>query len=327
MFKESVNLQKLQVLKKRLKVDHPKYMDLENEIRMKTAGEYGEYSINYYLSLIPELKYDFQIVRGLRLPFKNSYFQIDTLLLFPSFFLILEVKHLTGTLHFDPNFHQLLQTKNIILPNNESIDETKSIPDPILQVKRQFNQLKDWFDDQGYTDYRGDSLVVLTNTNAIVKAISDNKKVQDFVVRSPGLSFRVEKLIRKHENDDYLYWEELKVISKQLKSSNVVRSNNDLEEFNVQVSDIHPGVFCTSCEVLLMVRVNGIWKCIVCNHVSKDAHVKTIDEYFLLFGNEISSRDCMWFLQLNSTYIARSILKSMKLNEVGNTFSKRYHKK
>lgn len=101
---------KLDALLRRLPPQHEKYLQIESDLGKRRSGDFGENSIDYYLSQLSEIQ-DCIIVKGARLLLNKHHFQMDTLLLFPSFFILLETKHLTGTLLFDPDYQQLIQIK------------------------------------------------------------------------------------------------------------------------------------------------------------------------------------------------------------------------
>jgi hypothetical protein len=87
------------------------------------------------LSFLP--KENYLIFHDLRLKNTEYYFQIDSLILSPYFALIIEVKNIAGTLHFDPVFDQLIR---------KLYDTEQGLPDPLSQVRKQTNQLYKWIE-------------------------------------------------------------------------------------------------------------------------------------------------------------------------------------
>jgi hypothetical protein len=76
---------------------------IKGDLAKSFAGYRGENSIDYPLSSLPDKKYF--IFHDLRLPYKNQFFQIDTLLASTKHFVILEVKNIAGTVYFDSDFN------------------------------------------------------------------------------------------------------------------------------------------------------------------------------------------------------------------------------
>ncbi|MGM0838143.1 MAG: nuclease-related domain-containing protein [Bacillota bacterium] len=302
----------------RLCEEHQKYLVVKNDYERRKAGYYGEKSINYYLSLIPDITSDFKVFHNLRLPYKDSYFQIDLLLLFPSFFIILEVKNLTGTLIFDPAHQQLLQIKSI-----EGVNTEKSIMDPVLQAKRQFTQFQSWLKTNKFSPLPGEFLAVLTNPNAIIKTLSNPELINERVIRSVGLSFKVEKYIQKY-NDSTTNKKEWKKLSSQIQKGNVPIETNLLSLYEIDKSELLTGVQCSKCNRLGMNRCKGRWNCPQCYHTSKDAHLQALRDYSTLVSKIISIKEFCRFLKIDSIHTARRIIRSMNLPSKGNTSDRKY---
>jgi hypothetical protein len=317
---QSLLLRQLIALKGRISSTHPLYEQIEIDLGKKRSGDYGENSIDYYLSQVNDDNIKFKVLKDIRLPFKDFHFQIDILLLFPSYYVVLEVKHLTGTLLFDPDFQQLIQIKNKVVINADNkpdvIEEKISRKDPILQVKMQYNQLNVWMKQNGIIDYQGNCMVVLSNPNAIFKAISNPKMVQEFVVRSVGLPFRMEKLIRKHKNTAMKEYDTDKIAA-VINNNNIPKDRDILKEYGIHPSEILTGVRCPKCHELAMVRLIRRWECSSCGHTSRNAHIQTLIDYSILLGNSITVKEACRFLHIKNSRIARDILKSLGLHQKG----------
>ncbi|ANC79101.1 hypothetical protein ABE65_020750 [Fictibacillus phosphorivorans] len=126
-----IYMDKLQLLMNRLDDDFVR-QSLEVELSKMTAGYRGEDSINYFLNMLPNKK-ECHVLHDLRIPHESTFFQIDTLIVNPTYILIIEVKNISGNLFFDHTFNQLIRTKN-------GIEEP--FQDPISQVERQKYQLE-----------------------------------------------------------------------------------------------------------------------------------------------------------------------------------------
>lgn len=120
----------LEALKDRLREDHPKTFQIEQEHKWRMTGFKGERAVSYYLEFLPEK--DFFIFHALRLPSGKHFFQMDFLLLTTRCIFILECKNFYGTLSFDQSFNQLIRTVN---------DKEEGFQDPISQVKWHRQQL------------------------------------------------------------------------------------------------------------------------------------------------------------------------------------------
>ncbi|MCM3616322.1 NERD domain-containing protein [Sutcliffiella horikoshii] len=304
---------KLHALHTRLSPVHKKYAQVEVDLGKKRSGDYGEASIDYYLSQING-GIPYPIIRGARLQLNQYHFQMDTLLLYPSFFILLETKHLTGTLFFDPDFQQLIQIKK---------DDEISRQDPILQVKMQYNQFKRWLSHHQVDGYSGFCFVVITNQNAIVKALSNPAIVQEYVVRNPALTFKLEHLIANTQPSHTSSHSAHEIFS-LICEHHVPRNENILKEFDINPMELITGVTCPKCNELAMERLPRRWRCIHCNHVSMEAHIQTLMDYSLLISSSITTKEVCRFLHIPSMHIARQIMKSLFLEKTGSTVNAKY---
>lgn len=125
-----LSIRKLEALIRRLPPYHPKLPFISEELNKKMAGYKGESSLDFYLGFLDPKQYF--IFHDLRLKDDSRFFQIDTLIVTKSYLLIIEVKNIAGTIHFDPLFNQLIRIKE---------GKEMAFPDPLLQVKRHELQL------------------------------------------------------------------------------------------------------------------------------------------------------------------------------------------
>ncbi|WP_010193098.1 nuclease-related domain-containing protein [Bacillus sp. m3-13] len=315
-YRRSIMQCKLDALHRRLSPQHEKPPQIESELGKRRSGDFGENSIDYYLSQLSGIQ-DCIVVKGARLLLNKHHFQMDTLLLFPSFFIILETKHLTGTLLFDPDYQQLIQIKK------EDINREISRQDPILQVKMQYNQFKRWLENQGIEGYPGYCFVGVTNPNAIVKALSNPALVQEFVVRSPALTFKIND-IQENQQHPSSTLHPPREISSLITKHHAPRNINILKEFNINPTEIMTGVACPDCNKLAMEKHLRKWSCLYCNHQSKKAHIQTLIDYSFLFGTSISIREVCRLLHINNVRSARRMIKELSLKQIGTTNNARY---
>ncbi|MGD7051950.1 nuclease-related domain-containing protein [Sutcliffiella horikoshii] len=315
-YRRSIMQCKLDALHRRLSPQHEKTPQIESELGKRRSGDFGENSIDYYLSQLSGIQ-DCIVVKGARLLLNKHHFQMDTLLLFPSFFIILETKHLTGTLLFDPDYQQLIQIKK------EDINREISRQDPILQVKMQYNQFKRWLENQGIEGYPGYCFVGVTNQNAIVKALSNPALVQEFVVRSPALTIKINDIQANQQQTRSTIYSP-KEISLLITKHHALRNINILKEFDIDPTEIMTGVACPDCNKLAMEKHPRKWSCPNCKHQSKNAHTQTLIYYSFLFGTNISIREMCRILHINNVRSARRMIKELSLKQIGTTNNARY---
>ncbi len=176
-----MRLLKLVVLKGRLPVRHSKHPFVISEHSLKEAGYRGEKALDYQLDYLPEK--DFLILQDLRLPgVLGRFFQIDSLLLNPHFFLLLEAKNYAGTVTFVPEFNQLIQRKG---------DLEKGYKDPIIQVKKQQEHLHYWLAKHQFPALPTSFFITISNPRTIIKAPPAYKEALEKVVHAEVLTDKI----------------------------------------------------------------------------------------------------------------------------------------
>ncbi|WP_404347303.1 NERD domain-containing protein [Sutcliffiella horikoshii] len=307
----------LRAMKRRVRPDHEKYQDFLNELGRKEAGIYGEQSLDYYLKLLPETDHPFYIFHGLRLPFRDTFFQMDTLILFTNFFLVLEVKFFKGTLYFDPKNYQLLQ----------EVEENplKVYPDPILQASNQCSKLQSWLRSKQLPELRCEKLAVLTNPKVIMKVLSNPSAVDRYVIKSPALSDKVSILLKRHSSQ-HLDKKFTKKLIKQLLKDHTPDTSSPITQYGILASDIIKGVICPSCNPYkIMKRIYGTWECSNCGERLDSAHIMALKDYALLISPFITMRELKRYLGLENRLTIIRLLKNLDIEFVGGTKSRTYN--
>ncbi|MBD8069520.1 nuclease-related domain-containing protein [Bacillus sp. PS06] len=300
----------LEALLKRIDIRHVKRKEITDQLAKYVSGYKGEQSLDYYLALLPE---DYLIIHHLRLKFKEYYFQIDTLILTPFFFIIAEVKNLSGKLHFDHIHHQLIRTAN----QNEEIFQ-----DPLLQAKRQRHQLVEWLKQYNIKKQIPiEPIVVITHQSAHIHA---DPSVAKNIIKNTYLIEKVKDLQSTFKEPIFTK-KELQHIAKLLVKHHSPKELNLLESYHLLESELLTGVHCPQCNKIPMEHHRGNWTCLHCGYQSKEAHLGTIRELLLLTNQKtLTNQQLRKMLNLTSASISRNYLKSMSLTSGGSTRNRVY---
>ncbi|HSI66053.1 MAG TPA: NERD domain-containing protein, partial [Planococcus sp. (in: firmicutes)] len=78
---------------------------------------------------------------------------------------------------------------------------------------------------------------------------------------------------------------------------------------------LETGVGCLGCRRISSEWRDRKWRCSICGFVSSDAHEFALQEYAILFGSEMTSKEAYRWLRVNDKYVlnrllARSTLKT-----------------
>jgi Nuclease-related domain len=310
---KSLRIKKLEVLQRRLIQSHPRLLAISDELGGRLAGHHGEQSNDYFLK--PFLSKDYCVLHDLRLTAHDSFFQIDTLLISSSYILILEVKYITGTLHFD-HLHQVIRVRD---DGNE-----EAFKNPIFQVKRQQAHLTDWLAKNRVPNIPVRSLVIMSDPKTIIKAPPSNKEVPQYVTHSPYLQEKINVFDKMHTAEK-LSKKEMTKLSKLLVRHHTPDNPDLLKRFQIEEKDIIKGVYCTECFYMPVVRKKRTWVCPKCSNEDRNLHIPTIEDYALLYGTSITNKQFCEFLQLQSRHVTHRLLRSMNLDQSGSGKGRYYH--
>ncbi|TMU84445.1 NERD domain-containing protein [Bacillus sp. BHET2] len=302
----------LQALLRRLPLNHPKIPQISEEIGKRMAGFKGEKSLDYPLSFLEPKKYF--ILHDLRIPYKDSFFQLDTLLISTKFILIIEVKYISGIAYFDPVFNQLIQTK---------AGTELALPDPTVQIKRQGAKLLNWLTKNGFFDIPLSSFVVMSNDRSIIKTTSENKTLNKIVIHRHNLLDKVRDYERLNRKES-LSTKDLKKLIRTLKRHHTEARPSILERFSISEEDLLKGVICQMCNNRPLVRKHSTWVCIKCERKDKSAHIQALKDYELLIGPTITNNQLRKYLQIDSSHVAKRLLQSLNLSTTGTKKGTKY---
>ncbi|MED2971677.1 nuclease-related domain-containing protein [Fictibacillus sp. B-59209] len=307
-----IYIRKLEALLRRLPINHQKRTKIEQSYARQMAGYKGEKAIAYYLERLPKKEYT--IFHGLRLLEGSYYFQMDYLILSSFFFLILEVKNLSGILTFDTNYRQLIRVNN---------EKEEAFPDPLLQVERQQNQLTSWLAVRKLPPIPIESLIVVSSPYTLIK----NPLTPDLsrnIIHGANLPSVISSLQARYTTQ-IMTNKEVNRAAKQFNKKHIPFNPDILSKFQIQPNELLTGVHCPVCSSIGMKKLYTNWICSLCDHSSKIAHLHSLDDYKLLVSSTITNRDLRGFLGLTSPSISAKILKSLNLPHTGTYKDRRYH--
>lgn len=294
-------LRKLEVLIPRTPSYFSCLPDMQQDLAKRMTGYIGEKRVDYHLRSLAK-KYTILHDVHLKLPYGNSI-QIDSLILTPYAIFIIEIKNYKGTITFDTLLKQLIR--------NDGEKET-GFKYPITQAENHQLHLENWLHDHHFANVPIRYFLAIADPGTIIKVEGDKQGIAKVVTHAEHLPQRILEI-------DAAYAQSNSANLPVKKISDAILS--ECEEFDIDIlgkygmtkERILPGVGCPECGVLAMERQYANWKCRRCGKLSKDAHTRALDVYFLLISDKVTNRECMWFLKINSRHLASRILKSYNL--------------
>ncbi|RZT16419.1 nuclease-related domain-containing protein [Fictibacillus sp. BK138] len=309
---KSLRIKKLEVFQRRLIQNHPKLLPINDELGGRLAGHHGEQSNDYFLK--PFLSKGYTVLHDLRLAAHDSFFQIDTLLISTHYILILEVKYITGTLHFD-HLNQVIRVRD------DGSEE--AFQNPIYQVKRQRSHLTDWLSRNRVPHIPVHSLVVMSNPRTIIKSLPSHKDIPQYITHSPYLQERIQVFDKMHSVEK-LTKREITKLSKLLVRQHTPDNPDLIKRYQIEEKDIIKGVYCTKCFYMPVVRKHNTWVCPKCSKKDRNLHLPSLEDYALLYGASITNKEFCNFLQIPSRHVAKRILSNMNLPHTGGCKGRTY---
>lgn len=303
----------LEATRARLREDHPRAGDIQQELKRRQTGFNGERAVSYYLDFLPEK--DYYIFHALRLPSGKHFFQMDYLLLTTRCSIILECKNFYGTISFDESFNQLIRTAH---------EKEEGFQDPISQVKWHRQQLLNFLHPHQIS-LPVEYFVVISNPATIIKATPHHQLALNKVIHGHSLLERIGKTVERYQSER-IDLKGIRKLSKLLLKSHTPETYNVMEKYGLSERDILTGVKCPQCQRLPMNRVQGAWICPACGCKDSNAHISALNDYFLIVGPSITNRKFREFVHLGSEDTAKRLLRSMNLHVTGTNKGRIYHR-
>jgi len=266
------------------------------------AGYAGESKVDRYLESIdfPERVH---IFTDLQLSINPKFdIQIDTLILTPSYALILEIKNIAGTLNYisnPPHFECTYEDKKSIV-----------IDCPIMQINNNRNGLDTWLERNGFP-IRSTGRIVMANNKTSVKNAPTDMPIM--YAKHLPLYFRTKENGKVHLTDH-----QFSALAEKLGRSQQQYNPYPLSErYRIDKSHIQKGIICSLCSSKVD-RVNHmVWVCTACQLKSIQPFTEGLKDWFMIMKSTISNEECRDFFQLKDKYAANYVLKSLPLKRVG----------
>lgn len=228
----------------------------------------------------------------------GSTHQMDTIFLCPHFVLILEIKNITGKLSYDASFAQLTRTT--------ADGMVEGMTDPFLQLERHVVWMKKLLQKERI-DLPVLYAVVLATRNGILTKGFEGLPI----FHVAGLRFYLQKWMERHQP---------RVRVDLLRLANLLLSLQTKlkKEVEVPLKEMAKGVLCPQC-------VNGQrltyhykkWTCPRCGLVDHNALIRTLEDYRLLVGQQVTNRSFREFFAIASPNLAYKLLQQLPLKAEG----------
>ncbi|HSI66441.1 MAG TPA: nuclease-related domain-containing protein [Planococcus sp. (in: firmicutes)] len=286
-----VQMLKGMVLFDRLPSRHPSKDKVFSEVKRSLAGAAGEQRTVELLERELDLPEKVKIFRNVRLPYLNGFAQIDVLVMHANFICVLEVKNMVGEFYFDKDnfqFHRVIDGR------------TEGMRNPESQLHRAVKATEKFFGCK----VRG--TIVLSSRSGKVAVAPTLYPV----IALDYLPFHIERM-----PDPNLSLNLLELEGFLRRSRGQYNGPDLLKKHGLTRDALETGVGCFGCRRISCEWRDRKWRCSICGFVSSDAHEFALQEYAILFGSEMTSKEAYRWLRVNDKYVlnrllARSTLKT-----------------
>ncbi|WP_239430417.1 nuclease-related domain-containing protein [Sporosarcina sp. ACRSL] len=277
------------------------------EVHKVRAGENGERILE---SVFNKYSFPFEhyILHDLNLQ-SSGKFQIDTLFLSSQGAVILEVKNIAGRIEFPQDQNQLIR----VLENGQ-VDAFEC---PSVQLERNMILLKDWLFAKGYSiPVRG--AVVFPRPQQNFENVRKNLTLL--------FPYEIPVYLRKHkETSPSLDSKTLNAVAKDLLYDH--RRYNPFpltKSYNIQPSELVPGVRCENCGTHGMQTIHSGWGCKSCGYIDKFAHIQAFLEYCMLIDFQFTNSDIRSFFRTDNKDRVSRMLKYLEIPSTGKNRGVKY---
>lgn len=279
------------VLFYRLPARHAAKEKVFGEVKRSLAGAAGEKRTVELLERELDLVEKAKIFRGVWLPYMDGFAQVDVLVLHANFVCALEVKNMVGEFHFDSvnfQFHRIIDGRVEGMRNPES------------QLHRAVKASEKFFGCKVH------GTIVLSSRSGRVAV---PPKLYP-VIALDYLPFHIEKMVDVRTAHNV---EDLKGLVRR--SRGQFNGPDLLEKHKLTRECLEVGVRCLGCGRANCEWRERKWRCGYCGVISSDAHEFTLQEYAILFGSELTTKEARRWLGVSDKYVlirllAKSTLKS-----------------
>jgi hypothetical protein len=285
----------------RLKPDHDQFKKINNDYLNHKAGFGGEENFDKHLL---EFKpgYPHAILNGLCLKHDNVFFEMDSVLITPSFVVIFEVKNIAGKLVYKTNPHRL--EKNLVT------GEITSMKSPVAELLRKNIFLRAWLAKRG-VNIPLNGIVAHAYTNELTPVdVPDIHITFAYQVPTHLYSLPLEnELLNEREIMDLAH--------------KMVNGHNEYNPFpmintkKISRQDILLGVFCPACGFRGMIWHRQKWICPKCRITGHNCHIDAIIDWFYLIDTKITNKDFRTFTQLSDRNVASRLVRKSELVQRG----------
>ncbi|MEK4487419.1 nuclease-related domain-containing protein [Psychrobacillus sp. FSL H8-0484] len=286
----------LEMLYQRLPDEHPMKKVINSKILSAKAGIIGEKIVEEVFNKY-NFPFNYCVLHDLNLS-SNGKFQIDTLFICPYYAVVLECKNIVGELSFEKDPPYLKRE----LENGQK----DGFESPEVQLDRNIYLLSEWLSVRGI-DIPVMGVVVFSSTKSRIVKPPDHTAT----IYARSIPVYLRGLPREKE---YLTLTQMSDLAHSIAKAHQAYFPYPMcKNWRIDPEDLITGVLCGKCGRFGMERLKRTWLCPGCSNRDATAHINSVNEWFVLIGEQISNSECRRFLHINQHQTVTRILQGMGL--------------
>ncbi|MCM3610046.1 NERD domain-containing protein [Planococcus sp. MERTA32b] len=292
--------EELETVLRRLPKRHAQYGQAEKDYYAEVAGQAGEERFDHYYAA-SRVTFPHLMLHDVRLK-SFRIFQMDSVMITQWGIYMFEVKNMNGRMLFNSHPVQMLQMKE-----DGTVIGRKS---PLEQMAENEWLLEEWLREREIL-FPARSVLVLSYSKQIAENVPASQPIL-FSHQVPRFlhTLPVEKAI--------LNPDEMKALGDMMIAALVHFTPKPIcDNPRYPIAAMRRGVWCAACDRIGMVRRYGNWRCPSCGVLDKNAHVRTIRDWFLLTGEPMTNRLGREILCVDDRRLVTRLLGGMELKKSG----------
>lgn len=294
---------------RRLSSKDPLFLQFQKQLAWVKSGYVGEKRVDReWIDM--KIQFPHILLHGLMAENDQGFqHQLDTLFLSQHFVFVLEIKYYSGFIEFNEQTHQCIKK------NFDGVVESYS--NPIDQVRRHRSFVRQQLLKLGI-DLPVECAVVFSNPKSILERV-DVLDVHLFHVT--GLRYKLSKMLEKYKMQKIFSEKELMSIGYHFLGMHHIKP----WKISLDRKNLRTGVLCSECNFRETMKYKyGRWICMKCGNDNRVAILEALNDYRLLWNDNISNREFREFTGVESKDAASRILRSLGFKSVG-TFKDKWY--
>ncbi|WP_262174331.1 nuclease-related domain-containing protein [Saccharococcus sp. Marseille-Q5394] len=288
-------------MERRLRQDNQNRQRIKEKLYYLEAGYGGECQYDKYITEFKP-RYPHAILHDVTLIHDGIYFQMDSLLITPSFIIISEVKNIAEKIIVKSNPLQFIK--------EYTSGQRMPLRNPITEVERKNYLLENWLLEKN---------IKIPVEGLVAFAYNNEMQIEEKPNMEIMFTYDVPAHLRSLAvNPEILSGHDIRSLAYEIYKSHMEFNPFPMtKRFDIHPAEIIPGVICSECGKFNMKWESRKWKCHSCGQDGKDEYKAAIEDWFMLIKNTMTNREFRYFTQLECRHVAKHLLGKAQTKLIG----------